>query len=145
MPKLCKRSDATSGSRIVDTVPLDPTNTGSNIDYPTIDTRDFYIGYFGGRLTGLSIQKQTPTVEVGDSQSLPIGEAQTQTLGETDNERNTIVGFRRINTETLTYSSIVTVTRTPVSAATVTTTTTITEKVELPSQQVIYLRLVYGF
>ena len=273
--ELCKRSDATSGSRIVDTVPLDPTNTGSNIDYPTIDTRDFYIGYFGGRLTGLqqtteicdlpasdplpsvsdgtttdslssesaislqgalaiqfgynlgkyrvsltsfsnkaganrltnnllladwfltpgfyaglgitsanleteigsasqtapafnlgyarkignlqleagylvlnssfSIQKQTPTVEVGDSQSLPIGEAQTQTLGETDNERNTIVGFRRINTETLTYSSIVTVTRTPVSAATVTTTTTITEKVELPSQQVIYLRLVYGF
>ena len=45
------------------------------------------------------------------------------------------------------YYSRVSVTRTPVSAATVitTTTTTTTEKVELPSQQVIYLRLVYGF
>ena len=276
--ELCKRSDAadaTSG-RIVDTVPLDPTNTGSNIGYPTINTRDFYIGYFGGQVTNtdktteichlpasanlptavddsttessasesaislqgalaiqfgynlgkyrvsltnfsnkaganmltnnvlladwflapgfyaglgitsakleteigsasqtapafnlgyarkignlqleagylvlnssFSIQKQTPTVEVGDPQSLPIGEAQTQTLGQTDSLRNQISGFfDAIGNTTPTHASIVTVTRTPVSAATVTTTTTITEKVELPSQQVIYLRFVWKF
>ena len=96
--------------------------------------------------SSFSIQKQTPTVEVGDPQNLPLGEAETQTLGgdslgiELQHFSSTTATYRR-------YYSTVTVTRTPVSAATVTTTTTTTttEKVELPSQQVIYLRLVYRF
>ena len=98
--------------------------------------------------SSFSIQKQTPTVEVGDPQSLPIGEAQTQTLGEPDNLRNIIGGYRFDSGATgAVYYSRVSVTRTPVSAATVitTTTTTTTEKVELPSQQVIYLRFVWKF
>ena len=97
--------------------------------------------------SSFSIQKQTPTVEV-DTQSLPLGEAQTQTLGEPDNLRNIIGGFRFVDGSTgAVYYSRVSVTRTPVSAATVitTTTTTTTEKVELPSQQVIYLRFVWKF
>ena len=45
--ELCKRSDAADATtgRIEDTVPLDP-NSAVNTDYPTIDTRDFYIGYW---------------------------------------------------------------------------------------------------
>ena len=97
--------------------------------------------------SSFSIQKQTPTVEVGDPQTLPLGEAETQTLGG-DSLGNRITAFSSSTTATYRrYYSTVTVTRTPVSAATVTTTTTTTttEKVELPSQQVIYLRLVYRF
>ena len=95
--------------------------------------------------SSFSIQKQTPTVEVGDPQNLPLGEAETQTLG--GDLVNRITAFVSSTTANRRYYSTVTVTRTPVSAATVTTTTTTTttEKVELPSQQVIYLRLVYRF
>ena len=35
--------------------------------------------------SSFSIQKQTPTVEVGDPQTLPLGEAETQTLGGDSN------------------------------------------------------------
>ena len=69
--ELCKRSDAadaTSG-RIVDTVPLDPINTGSNIGYPTINTRDFYIGYFGGQVT--NADKTTEICHLPASSNLP--------------------------------------------------------------------------
>ena len=93
--------------------------------------------------SSFSIQKQTPTVEVGDPQNLPLGDPETQTLGG-DSIGNRIAAFSNMNAANYRrYYSVVTVTRTPVAAATVTTTTT--EKVELPSQQVIYLRLVYGF
>ena len=101
--------------------------------------------------SSFSIQKQTPTVEVGDpqslSQSLPIGEAQTQTLGETGNSRNRISGFGlKSGATTQLYNAVVRVTRTPVATTSVTTTTTTTtEKAELPSQQVIYLRFVWKF
>ena len=97
--------------------------------------------------SSFSIQKQTPTVEVGDPQNLPLGDPETQTLGG-DSLGNRITAFPGRNAATYRrYYSTVTVTRTPVSAATVTTTTTTTttEKVELPSQQVIYLRLVWKF
>ena len=99
--------------------------------------------------SSFSIQKQTPTVEVGDPQNLSLGDTETQTLGEPDNLRNIIGGYRfdsGAGTGAVYYSRV-SVTRTPVSAATVitTTTTTTTEKVELPSQQVIYLRFVWKF
>ena len=90
--------------------------------------------------SSFSIQKQTPTVEV-DRRSQPLGEAQTKTLGKTDSPKNRVAGFRGNPL----YNSIVEVTRTPVAVTTVTNTTVMTEKVELPSQQVIYLRLVYRF
>ena len=98
--------------------------------------------------SSFSIQKQQTLISEPNTQTLPPGEAQTQTLGEPDNLRNIIGGYRFDSGATgAVYYSRVSVTRTPVSAATVitTTTTTTTEKVELPSQQVIYLRLVYGF
>ena len=96
--------------------------------------------------SSFSIQKQTPTVEVGDPQTLPLGETQTQTLGKTDNIRSIIGGFRFVDGSTSSvYYSRVSVTRTPVATTTVTTTITTTEKVELPSQQVIYLRFVWKF
>ena len=97
--------------------------------------------------SSFSIQKQTPTVEVGDPQNLSLGDTETQTLGEGGIVGNRIAGFLFEDSITQQYFSVVRVTRTPVSAATVitTTTTTITEKVELPSQQVIYLRFVWKF
>ena len=97
--------------------------------------------------SSFSIQKQTPTVEVGDPQDLSLGDIETQILGEDDIVGNRIAGFLFEDSITQQYFSVVTVTRTPVSAATVitTTTTTTTEKVELPSQQVIYLRFVWKF
>ena len=96
--------------------------------------------------SSFSIQKQQTSTPETNTQTLPLGEAQTQTLGQTY-EENRIVGFQYIDTNSQAYISVVSVTRTPVAAATVTTTTTttITEKVELPSQQVIYLRLVWKF
>ena len=92
--------------------------------------------------SSFSIQKQTPTVEV-DRRSQPLGEVptKTKTLGKTDSPKNRVAGFRGNPL----YNSIVEVTRTPVAVTTVTNTTVMTEKVELPSQQVIYLRLVYRF
>ena len=87
--------------------------------------------------SSFSIQKQTPISQLIIEQT--AGEVKTQTLGEI--ERNRIGGF---NNNRL-YGSIVSVTRTSLSDATVTTTTVMTEKLELPSQQVIYLRLVYRF
>ena len=98
--------------------------------------------------SSFSIQKQTPTVEDGDPQDLSLGDIETQILGEDGIVGNRIAGFQfETGFATQQYLSVVKVTRTPVSAATVitTTTTTTTEKVELPSQQVIYLRLVYSF
>ena len=95
--------------------------------------------------SSFSIQKQQTLISEPNTQTLPLGEAQTQTLGETDHTRNRVAGFRSSNSSSTAYTSVVTVTRTPVAAATVTTTTTITEKVELPSQQVIYLRFVWKF
>ena len=98
--------------------------------------------------SSFSIQKQTPTVEVGDPQNLSLGDIETQTLGEGGIVGNRIAGFQfETGFATQQYFSVVKVTRTPVSAATVitTTTTTTTEKVELPSQQVIYLRFVWKF
>ena len=73
--------------------------------------------------------KQTPTVEE------PLGEVptKTKTLGKTDSPKNRVA------------IQLCKVTRTPVAVTTVTNTTVMTEKVELPSQQVIYLRLVYRF
>ena len=50
--ELCRQGAAAATTdRIVDTVPLDP-NSAVNSDYPTIDTRDYYIGYFGDLQTG---------------------------------------------------------------------------------------------
>ena len=98
--------------------------------------------------SSFSIQKQQTLISEPNTQTLPPGEAQTQTLGEPDNLRNIIGGYRFDSGATgAVYYSRVSVTRTPVSAATVitTTTTTTTEKVELPSQQVIYLRFVWKF
>ena len=96
--------------------------------------------------SSFSIQKQQTLISEPNTQTLPPGEAKEQTLGETDNTRNIITGFRFTSGPSQSYSSIVTVTRTPVATTSVTTTTTTTtEKVELPSQQVIYLRLVYSF
>ena len=65
--ELCKRSnaaDATTG-RIVDTVPLDP-NSAVNSDYPTIDTRDFYIGYVGGQYNEASVDVTTEICDLPD-------------------------------------------------------------------------------
>ena len=87
--------------------------------------------------SSFSIQKQTPISQLIIEQT--AGEVKTQTLGEI--ERNRIGGF---NNNRL-YGSIVSVTRTSLSDATVTTTTVMTEKLELPSQKIIYLRLVYRF
>ena len=98
--------------------------------------------------SSFSIQKQQTLISEAQHKTLPLGEAQTQTLGEPDNLRNIIGGYRFDSGATgAVYYSRVSVTRTPVSAATVitTTTTTTTEKVELPSQQVIYLRFVWKF
>ena len=87
--------------------------------------------------SSFSIQKQTPISQLIIEQT--AGEVKTQTLGEI--ERNRIGGFYNNRL----YGSIVSVTRTPVATSSVTTRTATTEKVELPSQQVIYLRLVYRF
>ena len=76
--------------------------------------------------SSFSIQKQT---------QLSLG-SETQTLGETSRTRNRITGFG--TTGDPLYHAVVKVTRTPVGAIK-------TKKVELQSQQVIYLRLVYGF
>ena len=91
--------------------------------------------------SSFSIQKQIDTrrqiqIDLGSS-------PETQTLGETENNRITGFVYDHTNAQAKTYQSIVTVTRTLVfDTAEITTTT---KKVELPSQQVIYLRLVYGF
>ena len=97
--------------------------------------------------SSFSIQKQQTLISEPNTQNLPLGGAETQTLGETGNARNRIGGFRfGESIGNYSYYSVVSVTRTPVSATSVTTTTTTTtEKVELPSQQVIYLRLVWKF
>ena len=87
--------------------------------------------------SSFSIQKQTPISQLIIEQT--AGEVKTQTLGEI--ERNRIGGFK----DHRLYGSIVSVTRTSLSDATVTTTTVMTEKLELPSQKIIYLRLVYRF
>ena len=88
--------------------------------------------------SSFSIQKQTPTVEDGDPQDLSLGDIETQILGEDGIVGNRIAGFQfETGFATQQYLSVVKVTRTPVSAATVitTTTTTTTEKVELHNIQ----------
>ena len=70
--------------------------------------------------SSFSIQKQTPTVEDGDPQDLSLGDIETQILGEDGIVGNRIAGFQfETGFATQQYLSVVKVTRTPVSAATV--------------------------
>ena len=68
--ELCKRSDAADATtgRIVDTVPLDPTNT-ANTGYPDPNTVNYYIGYYGGKLTGSN--ETTEICDLPASAALP--------------------------------------------------------------------------
>ena len=70
--ELCKRSDAADATtgRILDAnIPLDPTNTLANTGYPDPNTVNYYIGYYGGKLTG-----SNETTEICDlpASALPV-------------------------------------------------------------------------
>ena len=45
--ELCRQGTATTDRVLDANIPLDPDKT-KNPDYPTTDTVDFYIGYYGG-------------------------------------------------------------------------------------------------